>query len=90
MGASWRPSADGDEDALDDVVSHPLVVPRCLERLHVAGSVGRTAGEFMLARGRVPVERPAAPREFADGRYERRVCPLAIRGELHPLDLAVA
>src|SRR5437870_3816082 len=64
-------SADDAGDPLDDVVAHALVVPWCPERLHVAGGVGGPAGEFMLARGGIPVERPAAPCEFANGGFQR-------------------
>ena len=67
-------STDGERDALDDVVPHALVVPWRLERLRVADGVGGSAGELMLARGGVPVERPAAPGEFAEGGCQRRVC----------------
>jgi hypothetical protein len=52
---------DDDDDALDDVVAHALVVAGWLEGLHVPGGVGRTAGELMLARCRIPLERPTAP-----------------------------
>ena len=64
--------ADVDEDSLDDVVADALVVPRWSQRLHLAGGFGRPAGEFVLARGGGPVERPAAPCEALHDRGAQR------------------
>src|SRR5687767_3815913 len=77
MGTSWAtgggpgpPACAGRVEALDDadgdglhrVLRHPLDVPEGPQRLDVARHVGRTRGEYVLARrARPPGEPPRRP-----------------------------
>src|SRR5215207_72762 len=78
----------GHAEPLDLVVGEALEVPRRLQRLDVAGGVGGARADDVLARGRVPVERPAAPGALAAPLAERRVvpCGAAVDAHLDALD----
>src|SRR5207247_2329215 len=83
-------SPDRDRDLLDQVVPHALEVPRLRGRLGVAGGVGRAAGERVLARTRVPLERPAAPRPGSARLAEPRFGPPAADADLDARDRRAA
>src|SRR6266511_4948294 len=86
--STCAPSADGDADALNGVVGVAADVPLRLQRLLVAGGVARTAGERVLARRRVPVERPAAPcpRPEVVAQLGGRPGPAVVDADLDALD----
>src|SRR5829696_9246824 len=84
--------SDYDRYALHRVVRVALEVPRRRQGLLVAGGVGRSRAEHVLARRRLPAEPPAAPGGLAErlielGRRERHA---AIGRDLDPLDRAEA
>src|SRR5690606_14651800 len=65
------------------IVTEPAAVPRWIERLHIAGLVGRSAGQLVLAGLCIPSEAPTAPRISAGYRLERRLLPFAVDTNLH-------
>src|SRR5439155_26828621 len=65
---------------LDHVVGVALEVPGRLERLDVAGGVGRARADHVPARYRAPVEPPPAPRALAERPVERGLAPIRSAG----------
>src|SRR5687767_1857796 len=83
---SLRGGAHRDRDRLDAVVAHALVVPGRFQWLRVAVGIGGPAGELVIARLGVPIERPASPGELPERRLEARLGPGAVDAHLDALE----
>src|SRR5687767_924875 len=76
---------DCDFQPLHAVVAEARHVPRRLQRLHIAGAIGGTTGELVLAGARRPGRAPSLPR-IRGGLLNARFLPYAVDAEFDARD----
>src|SRR5574341_187660 len=73
-------------NSLHAIVAKARHIPRWLERLRIAGRIGRAARELVLARRSPPRRPPSAPAMNIALGFQARLAPVALNAKFDTLD----